>query len=185
MDDNRIIDMYFARSEDAIAETDKKYGRYCRTIAYNILFSHEDAEECVSDTYMKAWDSMPPQKPLYLAAFLGKITRNLSLNRFKREHAQKRSGGVQVVFDELAECIPDPSADDDISDEIVLKEALNSFLAALSPLHRVIFVRRYWYLTPLKEIAAAYGCTEGSVKSILSRTRTRFRKHLEKEGIRI
>ena len=180
MDDREIVALYWARSETAIRETDRKYGKYCHAIAYNILYSREDAEECVNDTYLKAWDSMPPKRPDRLSAFLGKITRNIALNRYAHDHADKRNINLTEIYDEVMEPFADPS---DMIDEILLRDAINSFLAALPSETRILFLRRYWYMSPVKEIARDYGLPEGTVKSILSRTRKKFKAYLEKEGI--
>lgn len=185
MDDNRIVDLYWERSETAIAETQKKYGNYCHYIAYHILYSQEDAKECVNDTYIKAWQSMPPHKPGKLAAFLGTITRNLALDRYAYQKAQKRSGQASLVLDELGECIPDPATQGDVVDEIALKDAINAFLRSLPANIRIIFLQRYWYLCSVKEIAQNLDLTESNVKVILHRTRLKFKSFLEKEGISI
>ncbi len=181
MEDRDIITLYWERSEAAIRETQQKYGKYCYVIAYNILYSHEDAEECVNDTYVKAWETMPPEKPLRLSAYLGKITRNIALNRYAHNHADKRNTHLTEVYDEAADAIPTPEKA--FSDELILKEAINAFVASLPKETRIIFVRRYWYMSSVKDIAKDYGLPEGTVKSILSRTRKRFKAHLEKEGI--
>ena len=181
MEDRDIVTLYWDRSEAAIHETQQKYGKYCYTIAYNILYSHEDAEECVNDTYVKAWETMPPEKPLRLSAYLGKITRNIALNRYAHNHADKRDAHLTEVYDEAADEIS--ASEKSLPDELILKEAINSFVAALPKETRVIFVRRYWYMSPVGDIAKDYGLPVGTVKSILSRTRKRFKAHLEKEGI--
>ena len=183
MEDNKIVDLYWERSEAAVLETQRKYGRYCHYIAYNILYSDEDAEECVNDTYIKAWNAMPPHKPERLSAFLGKITRNTALDHYSYLSAKKRSGNTALVLDELAECIPDPKSETSLSDEIALKNAINGFLESLPKQTRIIFMRRYWYLSPIKEIAHDYSLTESSVKVTLHRTRNKFKEYLEKEGI--
>lgn len=184
MDDRQIVALYWERSEKAISETSKKYGKYCSYIAYNILHNYEDSEECVNDTYMRAWDAMPPQRPNRLSAFLGKITRNLSLNRLEKYTAQKRGAGqAALALEELEECIPAFGHVEQIVDDIVLAEIINSFLAALTPETRKFFVRRYWYLSPVREIARDYAVSESKVKMILMRTRNKLKKVLEKEGI--
>ena len=183
MDDQQIVDLYWQRDEHAIAETQKKYGKYCHTIAYTILHSHEDAEECVNDTYLRAWGAIPPAKPGRLSTFLGKITRNLSLDRWEKNAAQKRSGPVEVVLDELSECIPDADSALDPVDMIALGDAINAFLAGLPQKARQIFLRRYWYMSPVKAIARDTGMTESAVKVSLLRTRESFKAYLEKEGI--
>ena len=184
MDDKEIVALYWERSETAIAETEKKYGRYCHYIARNILYSDKDAEECVNDTYQKAWETMPPKKPELLSAYLGKLTRHIAINSYIHDHADKRSPGMQMILDEAEEFIPDP-ADSDISDEIHLRDAINSFLASLTQEVRVVFVRRYWYMSSVKDIAKDYGMTESNVKVTLMRTRNRFKEYLEREGISV
>jgi len=180
MDDREIVALYWERSETAIRETDRKYGKYCHAIAYNILYSKEDAEECVNDTYLKAWNSIPPEQPNSLSAYLGKITRNLALNRYAHEHADKRNIHLTAIYDEATEPFADSA---DMLDEMILREAINTFLASLSAETRILFMRRYWYMSPVKQIAHDYGLPEGTVKSILSRTRKKFKDYLEKEGI--
>ena len=186
MQDEAIIRLYWERSQDAITQTDQKYGKYCHTIAWNILYSKEDSEECVNDTWLKAWDSMPPHKPQILKAFLGKITRNLALNRYEKAHAKKRgSDQTAVCLEELAECIPQTRYADQVEDSMVLTECLNRFLGTLKAEERKLFVRRYWYMSPVKEIAQEYGISESKVKMSLLRTREKLKAVLEKEGISI
>ena len=180
MDDKRIIELYFSRDESAISETDKKYGKLCRYIAYRILYNEQDSEECVNDTYLNAWDNMPPKKPDALSAFLGRITRNIAINRVCHDNAKKRGGDFLQISDEASEII---SGNDDYCENMAIKEAINSFLAKLPVRTRVIFMRRYWYMSSIKEMAEDYGIPEGTVKSILSRTRREFKNHLLKEGI--
>lgn len=184
MDDKPILDLYWARSENAISETANKYGRYCHYIAFNILGSNEDSEECVNDTYLKAWETIPPRRPDRLSAFLGKITRNLSLDRYKYYTANKRGHGqVSVVLDELLECVPQIGSEERMVDDLVLTEALNRFLASLQAEARNIFMRRYWYLSSVKEIAADFHISESKVKMSLSRSLNKLKTLLEKEGI--
>lgn len=183
MDDHQIVELYWARSESAIKETEKKYGKYCRSIANAILHSPYDAEECVNDALMRAWETIPPQKPSRLAVFVGKLTRNVAINRYVHRHAQKRSPATDLIFDEVAECIPDPASEAPLSDELALKVAMNTFLAALPANTRCIFLRRYWYMSSIREIARDFSMTESAVKVTLLRTRNKFRLHLEKEGI--
>ena len=184
MQDERIVELYFQRSEEAVKETEKKYGRYCHRIAFNILHSDADSEECVNDTYLRAWNGIPPANPTRLAAFLGKITRRLALNRYEKFSAQKRGGNnVTAALDELSECIPDASASKDITQELVITEALNKFLESLPEQSRIIFIRRYWYLSPIKDIAHDYSMGESKVKMILLRSRNELKKLLEEEGI--
>ena len=169
--DEDILTLYNRRDEQAIAATQSKYGSYCRAVADRILRVREDAEECVNDTYLHAWNAIPPARPGSLRAFLGAIVRNLAINRLNYNRARRRNAAI-VALDEFAECLPD-----------ALRAAFDSFLASLPERERVIFVRRYWYLCPVAEIARGMDIPEGTVKSILSRTRERFRIHLEKEGI--
>lgn len=184
MEDQQIIDLYFARSEDAIAQTHRKYGKYCHTVAYNILFDREDTEECVSDTYLKAWNAIPPRRPNVLKIFLGKMTRNLALDRFAASHTQKRGGGeTPLSLSELAECIPDGNTPDRAVENKELIRAINDFLAGLPAEARKIFLMRYWNMSPVRDIAAFYGLTESKVKVSLMRTRGKLRDYLEGEGI--
>lgn len=183
MEDSRIVELYWRRSGDAIAETDRKYGRYCYAIAYNLLSSSRDAEECVNDTWLGAWNAMPDNRPQYLAPFLGKIARRLALNRFRLDRAEKRGGGeLPLVLEELEECVPAvPSAAQAVEDG-ALEEEINRFLRALSTRDCDVFLRRYWYGESLAEIAKRYGLKLNTVKTSLYRTREKLRRHLEEEG---
>ena len=183
MDDNRIIELFWSRSEEAISETQKKYGAYCRYIAKNVLGSDEDAEECVNDTYLKVWNSVPPARPQNFSAFIGTVARNLALNKLDFKIAKKMGAQTNLALSELEEVIPDSKKDP--SDELALRDALNGFLSSLPRLTRMMFVRRYWYLSPIREIARDYGVSESRVKVTLMRTRNRLKEHLEKEGINI
>lgn len=184
MEDQQIIRLYFDRSEDAIAQTAAKYGAFCHTIAYQILRNVQDSEECVNDTYLKAWGTIPPQCPRKLAAFLGKITRNLSIDRYRRRTAEKRGGSeLALALEELETCVPFRENGWDLVDRMALTEALNGFLAALPGRQRRIFMRRYWYVSSVKEIAEAYGLTESAVKMSLLRSRSQLKATLEKEGV--
>ncbi len=184
MEDRQIVDLYWARSEKAISETAGKYGRYCYSIAYNILNNNEDSEECVNDTYMSAWNAMPDQRPNRLSAFLGRITRNLSLKRLEKRSAEKRGAGqVPLALDELQECVPAADSTDQIIDDIALADILNRFLASLSPEKRIIFMRRYWYFSPITEIATVFSISESKVKTSLFRSRNKLKLLLEKEGV--
>lgn len=182
MDDIRIVELYWERSEEAVAQTQEKYGRYCHSIAYNVLHSDEDAEECVNDTYIKAWDSIPPNRPRKLSAYLGRITRNIALDRYERDRAQKRGGITELALDELCECIADDSEVSDTS-ESALGEAINGFLSTLGKRTRIVFVRRYWYLYSIEDIAHQMDMSESNVKVTLLRARRKFKEYLEKEGI--
>lgn len=186
MKDREIVDLYWERNESAIAASTDKYGSYCHSISYNILHNHEDAEECVNDTWLGAWKAMPPHRPERLSTFLGKITRNLSLDRFKKYTAEKRGlGQTALVLSELEDCISDESSVEQILDEMILVKAINGFLYAQPEQRRNIFIRRYWYLFPIKEIAAVYGMSESKVASMLFRMRNELKVHLEKEGIQV
>lgn len=185
MDDEGIIALYWARSEAAIAETDNRYGAYCHRISFDILHSREDAEECVSDTWLRAWNAIPPEQPRSLSAFLGRITRNLSLDQWKRNHTKKRSGcQISLALEELEQCIPASRVTEAV-ERMALASAIERFLDTLPEQSCHIFIRRYWHLYAVKEIARQYGLRENTVKSILFRTRNSLRTFLEKEGIAI
>lgn len=183
MDDRDIIQLYWDRNDQAIGETSVKYGRYCKSIAKNILENEQDAEECVNDTYLSAWNAMPTHWPEQLVTFLGKITRNLSFNKYKFNHAQKRGcGEIVLVLDELADCV---SGIDNVEQEIDRMEligALNAFVAGLPEVKRSLFVRRYWYADPIAEIARAHGMRQGNVAKILERLRKQLRMYLTERG---
>ena len=186
LEDSKIIDLYWARKEQALAETDAKYGSYCRTIARNILRNFEDTEECVSDTWLHAWNSMPPQRPGILSAFLGRITRNLSFDRCKYQQAAKRGGGaLPLALDELSECVPAPGRVEHALEERELADSIDRFLRTLPERECSIFLRRYWYVDPVQLIAARYEIKENTVKSILFRTREKLRRYLLEEGIAV
>lgn len=182
--DEKIIDLYFSRSEEAITETSLRYGGYCRQIAESILGNTEDAEECVNDTWLRVWDSIPPARPAHFKAYLAKITRNLAIHRYEKARADKRGGGeIPLVLSELAECLPDPSTVDDRIAEGILTDLLNRFLGDLPREQRIVFLRRYWYNASIAEIAYDLSMSETKVKSILHRLRGRLKHLLEKEGI--
>lgn len=184
MTDFEIIQLYFDRSERAIEETDRAYGDYCRYISFEILRDKEDSKEIVNDTYLKTWNSIPPLNPPSLKNYLGKIVRRLSINRLEYNHAQKRGGGqLEAVYEELQECIP--LYDDRDEDGRYIRDVINTFLRGLPDEKRRIFVRRYWYLSPISEIAADFSVSEGKVKMTLMRLREKLREALEKEGIYI
>ncbi len=181
MEDCDILALFTARSETAIEKTAEKYGRYCFRIAHNILENDEDAEECVNDTFLRAWNAIPPQQPSNLKTYLGKITRRLSLNAFDKRTADKRGGNrTALCLDELADCLPSESADD-LVDSVALKEMLTQFLQGLPLRERRIFLKRYWYMMSIAEIAAEHGVTENHVSVILMRTRKKLKAVLEKE----
>ncbi|MCL2167252.1 MAG: sigma-70 family RNA polymerase sigma factor [Clostridiales bacterium] len=184
MDDEMILDLYWERSESAIDETAKKYEGYCAVIANNILNNKEDTEECVNDTYLKAWEGIPPQRPAIFRSFLGKITRNLALNKYKEQRSQKRGGGeVALLFSELEDCIPSSSNVELESEAGIVVNIINSFLMAMNNESRNVFVRRYWYADSVGAIASRYQMSESKVKSMLFRTRNTLKKHLENEGV--
>lgn len=184
MDDQQIVDLYWRRSERAISETAVKYGHYCFSVAYNVLANKEDAEESVNDTYLAAWDNLPPYRPAILTAFLGKLTRRLSINRWRERSAQKRGGGeIPLALEELDECIASAS---DLEGELLSKEvsrALNDFLETLPQTERDVFVRRYFMLDPIPAIASHFGFSQSKVASMLLRTRKKLRAHLEQEEL--
>ena len=184
MEDSQIIDLYWARSERAIAETADKYGGFLRTIAWNILRSHGDAEECVNDTYLRTWNAIPPARPTAFRAWLGRIARNLSLDRWKQGRAQKRGGdGIEVLLGELDACVPAPGGTETALEDREIAAAISAFLRTLPAERRVIFLRRYWYGQDLALIAGELGCGLGKVKSSLFRTRNALRAYLEQEGV--
>lgn len=183
MEDHKIIDLYWQRSEQAIRETDSKYGGYCYSIAYNILTNREDSEESVSDTYLAAWRAMPPRRPGILAAFLGKITRHLSIDRWRRRTAEKRGGGeVVLALEELEDCLSDGLSAEDTVQKKELAVLINRFLDALPETERNVFLCRYWYADPVQDIADTLGFSVSKVNSMLYRTRQKLRRALEKEG---
>ena len=182
MQDNEIIDLYWAREEKAITETNVKYGAYCRKIAMNIVENAEDSEECVNDTYLSAWNSMPEERPDILASFLAAIARNHALTLYRKAHSQKRGAGqTAIALEELLE-VAGSSTTEDIVDLSLLSGHINSFLAGLDREARIVFVRRYFYVDPLSEIAARLSMSESAVKSLLFRLRARLKTYLIKEG---
>lgn len=183
MDDKAIVELYFARSEKAISETATKYGGYCYSIANNILSNKEDSEESVNDTYLAAWTNMPPRHPSVLATFLGKITRYISLDRWKSRSAYKRGGGeVTLALEELDEFLSSGESTEEVVQKKELIRSINQFLDNLPETERNLFVCRYWYLDPVLEIANRYGFTLNKTASMLRRTREKLCKQLKKEG---
>ncbi len=184
MDDEKIIELYWSRSEAAISETDCKYGNYCFSIAKNILANKEDAEESVSDTYLAAWNAMPPQRPSLLATFLGKITRNLAIDRWRAQNRQKRGGGeIILALEELEDCIGAGQSVDAAMERKRFVSVFNHFLDTLPETERRIFLCRYWYLDPVAEIADRFGFSVSKVTSMLHRTRKKLHTVLEKEEL--
>lgn len=183
IEDREIVNLYWERNSNAIKETASKYGGYCKAIAKNILGNNEDAEECVNDTYLNTWNSIPPNRPNVLSTYLGKITRNLSFDRFRQRHADKRGGGeIELVLDELGECV---SGADSVEQKVEKKElirAINSFLDTLSQEKCNIFLCRYWYAIPVSEIATRFGMSEGNVSVTLTRIRIKLKNYLKERG---
>ena len=185
MEDNMIIELYNKRDESAISESQTKFGKYCYSIAYNILYCHEDCEECVNDTWLRTWKVIPPEKPRSLRAFFGRITRNLALDRYRYNTSDVRSREITVSLDELGDCV---SSREDIEREITAAElgkSLNKFLSVLSVRDRNVFIMRYYYLKKPSEIAEAFGMKENYVRNLLSRTRKVLKEHLKKEGFEV
>ena len=182
MTDSQIIALFWERNEDAIQETDAVYGRRLYAISDKILHSHQDAEESVSDTYMRAWETIPPQRPNYFFAYLAKICRNCSLSRLQWNSAAKRNAEVVSLTQEMENCIPDRSYERKLEGEEIGR-VLNAFLDSISLESRLIFMRRYWYTDSIAEIAARYSISEGKVKTQLHRTRNKLQLFLSKEGI--
>ncbi len=186
MDDDSIIRLYWDRDERAIEITDKKYGPYCGAIAGNILGSREDREECLNDTYIRAWNSMPKDWPGRLPAYLGRMTRNLAFNRYKRERAKKRGGGeADLVLEELSECVSGAESVEGAMDRRELIEAIGVFVRGLPENKRSIFVRRYWYADRVDKIARDRGLAPGTVSKTLERTRKQLRGYLTERGFEL
>lgn len=183
MEDTEIVELYWARNEQAIEESDAKYGPLCRSIALRVLESPEDGEECVSDTWLRAWNAMPPRRPARLGAFLGKITRNLALDRWRRDHAEKRySGETAMALEELGEIVSGKSLEDEVQSR-ELDRALDGFLRGLAKRDRELFLRRYWGAETLESLAKQTGLSLGAVHRRLGKLRESLRDHLQKEGI--
>ena len=181
MTDDQIVQLFLERSESAVVQTKTKYGKYCFSVAMNILNNNEDSEECVNDTYLKAWNCIPPHKPSILSAFLGKITRRLALDMYRRKNSEKRGGRVIEVSEELADCIVFSNDIEKHIDEIVLTEIINEFLKQISEEQRRIFIRRYWHFCSIKEIATENSMSQSKVKMSLLRSRNQLKTILEKE----
>ena len=182
MDDTEIIDLFFERSEKAISELSAKYGKLVHNIAENALHNREDAEECVNDTYLGVWDAIPPQRPRSLLAFVCRIARNISINRYNRDPARKH-GTYDVCFDELQECIPSNETVEAQYDADELSRLIDVFLDMLDRKNRMLFVRRYYYMDSFADIAAAAGMKEGAVRTRLSRLRGKLKEFLESRGV--
>ena len=185
MDDSKIIDLFFERSEKAISELSLKYGGICLKVATNVLRNHQDAEECVNDSYLSVWNAIPPKRPNPLLAFVCRLVRNISINRYEYNSAQKRKGIYDVCLDELQECI---SSDETVESEYEaseLSDHIDDYLDTLDKINRMIFVRRYWYMDSFKDIASLSGISEGAVRTRLSRLRGQLKLFLESRGVRV
>ncbi|MDD2221555.1 MAG: sigma-70 family RNA polymerase sigma factor [Clostridia bacterium] len=182
MDDNKIIELFFARDETAIKETAYAYGKKLECLSYGILKNIEDAKECINDTYLKAWNTIPPQKPTYFYAFIAKICRHLCFGKLDYKNAQKRNFEVVNLSDELMCCIPDKFSEIELEDKAI-GDILTAFLNTLSEDNRLIFMRRYWYCASVSEISKHYHISESKVKTSLHRTRKKLKAYLETEGI--
>ena len=181
MEDQEIISLYWARSDRALTETANKYGGWCLSIARRIVCTYEDAEECVQDTWLHAWNAIPPARPERLKAFLGRITRNLSLDRLRLESREKRGGGeAQLCFEELEACL---AGTEEAVDRMALQQALNRFLGDCPKTSRIIFLKRYWYFQSVAEIADALGMSQSKIKMTLLRTRNALKDRLQAEGL--
>lgn len=183
MDDTAIIEMYFCRDQQAIAETDKKYGALCRSISSRIVGDERDCEECVNDSYLKVWNSVPPNRPSSLCAYLGRIVRNLSLDLFRKKNAAKRAEKDALCFEELSECIPDRPLGE--AEDPALKDCLNNWLKALTKEQRIYFLRRYWLGEPLSDISLKYGISPNSLSVTLHRLRKSLKRALEQGGFSV
>ena len=185
MDDSKLLDLFWERDENALSEVDAKYGSYYRKIAMNILSIHEDAEECVSDTWLRAWESIPPDRPGNLKAWLGRVVRNTALNMWQRNHAQKRHDGMELMLDELAEIIPSAESTENTIDAHDLGRIISGWLRKLTPEDRNLFVRRYWYGDSIKELSALSGKSAGNLAQKMYRLRKELKNELERNGITI
>lgn len=185
MDDRSIVDLYLQRDETAVKETQTKYGSFCYTIANNILSIHEDAEECVNDTLASAWNKIPPIIPKSLKAFLGKLVRDISLSRYRANHAQKRYGGLEVMLDELEECIPSEFDVQEKLDQQNLDDLINDWLGSLSHVDRVLFIKRYYYGETVKNLAKLQVCTENQMAQRMLKLRNSLKSFLISKGVSI
>lgn len=183
MDDLAIIELYHKRDEQAIAESDRKYGGMCRSIALHLLGNREDAEECVNDTWYAAWRKMPPERPASLGAFLGRITRNLSVSRWRREHAQKRNDGLEVLLAELEECVPSAETVESTVERKMLAEVIGAWLDTLEREEQWLFIRRYWYADSVKDLASTLREQPNTCSQRLCRLRKELRIFLESKGV--
>ncbi len=186
MDDNAIIDLYFARDQQAVQATAQAYGAYCASIAQRILDDRGAAEECVNDAWLKCWQSIPPQRPRSLKSFAGRIVRNLALSALRADAAQKRGGGqVRLALEELGEVVSGSDTPEGALDRQAFRAALDGFLAGLPERNRNLFLRRYWYLDSVEQLARRFGMSRTQVTTTLHRLRQRLRVHLEQEGFEV
>ena len=186
MEDFEIVELYWDRDENAITQTDRKYGKYCRKIAFSIVNDREDMEECVNDTYLQTWNSLPPQRPEKLSAYLGKICRNISINLYEKLTAEKRGGNeTDACLDEISELVGGSSEVEEQLDLTVLTDLINKFLKRCEKQARTVFVQRYWYMMSVKEIASENRMSDSNVKMTLLRTREKLKLYLEEEGYSI
>jgi len=183
MTDTQIIDLYWSRDESAIMQSDVKYGAYCRKIAMNILSNFEDTEECVNDTWLNSWESIPPQKPESLSAYFGRIIRNLSISRFRTNRAKKRYDGITILLSELDDCVPSNNQTEKVIEGKILTEIIERWLTQLSKDDRVLFMRRYWFGDTIKTLANECGQTENHMAQKMFRLRNNLKLVLEQEGI--
>lgn len=184
MEDSAIVDLYWQRSERAISETDRKYGRYCHAIAYNFCADHEDAEECVNDAWFRAWNLMPDKRPSVLKAFLGAITRSIAIDLYRAKTRKKRGGGeMPLTLEELSECIPSNADPERSYESKEFEAAIGRFVEGLSETEQKIFVSRYWYLASVEKISERLHFSKSKTKSILFRLRGRLRVYLQEEGL--
>ncbi len=183
MNDSEIVELFFSRDEKAISAANQKYGKYCSAVAMNVLGNREDSEECVNDALLKAWNSIPPEKPRNLAGYLAKITKNISINRYNNAQADKRGGGeIPLIYDELSECIPDKTDVERNFEQAELIEAVKAFLGKLSEGKRRLFLLRYWYCLSVSEAAERVGISANNAAVTLARTRKKLLDHLRKRG---
>ena len=184
MNDREIVDLYWQRSEQAIAETDNKYGKYCRIVAYNILENTQDSEECVNDTWLAAWNSMPVNRPERLNAYLAKITRNFALAKVVKRSAKKRGGGeLELALEELDDCVPSDYCLEKEVEDRALAESINTFVDLLPKEEQLIFISRYWFFASEREIAEKQGCSRSRISAMLKRSRDKLKTYLLQEGL--
>ena len=182
MEDRQIVTLYWAREEAAIAESEKKYGAYCYDIAWRVLANHEDAQETLDDTWLHAWNAIPPEKPMMLRPFFAKLTRNLAIDRWRRNTAEKRGSGLTMALEELSEVAGDTPSPQEQAEGKALEDSIRSFLSDCTKTQRDVFLRRYFFFESTEDIAARYAMRESSVLNLLSRTRKKLKEYLRKEG---